>query len=105
MVSAQTLSTSVERAMPPVGRGPASPVRELPHVVAVLRDVRPVLDEPVADGLRGGGRWVASFGRHSITPLTRWNRSTSFSTHMLNGVLVVPLLVAAHVEVRRLGRR
>src|SRR4029450_2140173 len=31
-----------------------------------------------------------SFGTRSITSLTKWKRSRSFSTHISNGVLVVP---------------
>ena len=95
----QTLSASVDLTPP---AAPFCPhFQPLGQVVAVLRDVLPVLDEPVADGLLGVGGPGAQL-RHTIDHVA----------HQVEAVDVVPhahvegrargalFLVAAHVEIR-----
>ena len=53
-------------------------------------DEFPVVDELVADRLLGVGGARTKLWHAIDHVATRWKRSRSFSTHMSNGVVVVP---------------
>src|SRR5262245_3150509 len=81
----QTLSASVERTpaeaascphLQPVISGISSPYRQMNSLWSMSLSRIACL---------AGGGGAPSFGTRSITSLTRWKRSRSFSTHMSNG--------------------
>ena len=67
-----------------------TPVPNLRHVLAVLRDVVLVIDEASRDRLLRVAARAPRCGTRSMTSSTRWKRSMSFNTTMSNGVVVVP---------------
>ena len=84
------ISDHMGRQVTCVRRAPL-PVADFRHVFAVLADVLLMLDELVVKLLlQIVPLWRSICGRRSITSITRWKRSRSFSTVMSNGVVMVP---------------
>ena len=66
------------------------PVLHFRQIIAMLANVLFVLDKLVAQELLKMGAGTLQCWTRSTTSPARWKRSSSFSTVMSNGVVVVP---------------